>query len=202
MRSDKNYETYEIYKNLFEKLKKQSKKLYFQNKLKQYENNIKNTWNVMKAVIGKSKICSDKFPKRLDINKEEIIDKNIIAETFNKFFVNISSNLADKIPPSSTNFSTTALSDKPLSEKEFKDAFFTLKTIKSPGYDNLHVNVIRNMYHEFIIPLMNVFSQSLSTRIFPDKMKIVKISSRLYSYLTGNNILFNNQFGFRAGHST
>ena len=30
----------------------------------------------MKAVIGKSKICNDRFPKRLDINKEEIADKN------------------------------------------------------------------------------------------------------------------------------
>ena len=127
-RSDKNYETYKIYKNLFEKLKKQSKKLYFQNKLKQYEN--KNTWNVMKAVIGKFKIRNDKFPKILDINKEKITDKKIIAETFNKFFINVGSKLADKISPSSTNFEsylpniTTALSDKPLSEKEFKDAFF------------------------------------------------------------------------------
>ena len=30
-RSDKNYKTYKINKNLFDKLKKQSKKLYFQN---------------------------------------------------------------------------------------------------------------------------------------------------------------------------
>ena len=45
-RSDKNYKTYKINKNLFDKLKKQSKKLYFQNKLKQYENNIKNTWRL------------------------------------------------------------------------------------------------------------------------------------------------------------
>ena len=61
---------------MFEKLKKQLKKLYFQNKLKQNEHNIKNTWNFMKAVTGKSKICNDKFPKGLDINKEEITDKN------------------------------------------------------------------------------------------------------------------------------
>ena len=73
---------------MFEKLKKQSKKLYFQNELKQYENNIKNTWNVMKAVIGKSKICNDKFPKRLDINKEEITDKNYsrnVQQVFYKY---------------------------------------------------------------------------------------------------------------------
>ena len=78
MRSDKNYETHKIYKNLFEKLKKQSKKLYFQNKLKQYENNIKKTWNVIKTVIGKSKICNDKLPLiSLHINKEEITDKKL-----------------------------------------------------------------------------------------------------------------------------
>ena len=136
----------------------------------------------MKAVIGKSKICNDKFPKSLDIIKEDITDKKIIAETFNKFFINIGSNLADKIPPSSINFEsylrniTTALSDKPLSGKEFKEAFFTLKTNKSPGYDNLHVNIIRSMYHELKIPLMNIFSQSLSTGIFPEKMKIAKVS--------------------------
>ena len=156
-RIDKNYETCKIYKNLFEKLKKLPKKLYFQNNLKQYENSIKSTWNIMKAVIGKSKICKHKFPKSLNINKEETTDKKIVAETFNKFLVNIGSNLADKFPASSTNFEsylpnvTTALSDKPLSEKEFKDAFFTLKTNKSPGYDNLHVNVIISMYHELKI---------------------------------------------------
>ena len=111
----------------------------------------------MKVVIGKSKICKHKFPKSLNINKEEITDKKIVAETFNKFLVNIGSNLADKFPASSTNFEsylpnvTTAVSDKPLSEKEFKDAFFTLKTNKSPGYDNLHVNVIISMYHELKI---------------------------------------------------
>ena len=98
----------------------------------------------MKVVIQKSKICNDKLPKTLDINKKEITDKKIIPETFNKFFIIIGSNLADKVPPSSTSLEsylpniTTALSDKPLSEKEFKD--------KSPGYDNFHVNVIRSMY--------------------------------------------------------
>ena len=147
-----------------------------------------NTWNIIKAVIGKSKICIHKFPKSLNINKEEITDKKIVAKTFNKFLVNIGSNLADKFPAGSTNFEsylpnvTTALSDKPLSEKEFKDTFFTLKTNKSPGYDNLHVNVIISMYHELKIPLMNIFSQSLSTGIFPDKMKTAKVSP-IFKYL-------------------
>ena len=99
---------------------------------------------------------------------------------FNKFFINIGSNLAVKIAASSTNFEsclpnvTTALSDKPLSEKQFKDAFFTFETNKSPGYGNFHGNLIRSMYHELKISLMNIYSQSLSTGIFPDKMKNYK----------------------------
>ena len=51
-----------MYKNVFEKLKLQSKILYFRNKLKQYENNIKNTWKIMKVIIGKSKVYNDNFP--------------------------------------------------------------------------------------------------------------------------------------------
>ena len=65
--------------------------------------------------------------------------------------------------------------DKSLSEKDFKDAFFKLKTNKSSGYDNVHVNVIRNMYHEWKRTLMNICSQSLSTETFSDKMKIAKV---------------------------
>ena len=57
-----------------------------------------------------------------------------MTETFNNFFLNVSSNLADKIPDISTKFKsyfpniTTAPSDKPLTEKELKDAFFAMKT--------------------------------------------------------------------------
>ena len=52
-----------MYKNLFEKLKKQSKKLYFQNKLKKCENNIKNSWKIMKSIIGKCRVQNDSFTK-------------------------------------------------------------------------------------------------------------------------------------------
>ena len=225
---------------MFEKLKLQPKKLYFQNKLKQYEDDIKNTWKIIKIIIGKSKVYNDNFPKSLNIDKKEITDKKTIAEKFISYFINVGSKLATKIPSSNTNFEsylsniTTSILDKPLNEKEFKDAFFALKTNKSPGYDKLHVHVIRKLYHELKIPLMNIFSLSLKTGIFPEKMKIAKVSpifkkgdksilsncrpisvlppfskilervmyNRLNACLADNNILFNKQFGFRAGHST
>ena len=122
-----------MYKNLFEKLKKQSKKLYFQNKLKKCENDIKNTWKIMKSVTGKSRVQNDSFPKSLIIANEEITDEKSIAEKFNSFFVNIGTNLSSKIPHGTTNFEsylrniTTIFRENCLTEEEFKNAFFSTK---------------------------------------------------------------------------
>ena len=171
-----------MYNNLFEKMKKQSKKLYLQNKLKISENDIKNTWKIMKSVTGRSRVQNDSFPKSLSIDNEEITDKKSIAEKFNSFFVNTGTNLAAKIPHSTTNFEsylpniTTIFRENCLTEEEFKNAFFSLKTNKSPGYDNIHVNVIRNLYNELKTPLMNIFNLSLNTGIFPDRMKVAKVT--------------------------
>ena len=96
--------------------------------------------------------------------------------------MNTSTNLAGKIPHSTTNFEsylpniTTIFRENCLTEEEFKNAFFSLKTNKSPGYDNIHVNVIRNLYNELKTPLMNIFNLSLNTGIFPDRMKVAKVT--------------------------
>ena len=206
-----------MYQNLFEKLKKQSKKLYFQNRVQ-----------------------NDSFPKSLIIANEEITDKKSIAEKFNSFLVNTGTNLAAKIPHGTTNFElylpniTIIFRENCLTEEELKNAFFSLKTNKSPGYDNIHVNVIRNVYNEVKTPLMNILNLSLNPGLFPDSMKVTKVTpifkkgeksgisnyrpisvfpcfskilerimyNRLYDYFSTNSILFNEQFGFQAGHST
>ena len=117
----------------------------------------------MKSIIGKSRVQNDSFPKSLIIANKEITDKKSIAEKFNSLFVNTGTNLAAKIPHGTTNFEylpniTTIFRENCLTEEEFKNAFFSLKTNKSPGYDNIHVNVIRNLYNELKIPLMNIFN--------------------------------------------
>ena len=79
--------------------------------------------------------------------------------------MNVGYKLARKILSSNTNFEsylpniTTSILGKALNEKELKDAFFALKKI--PGYDKLHVNVIRKLYNKLKFPLMNIFSLSL-----------------------------------------
>ena len=154
--------------NLFEKVKKSSKKLFYRNKLEKCKNNIKTTQKTMKEIIGKSKAFHQNLPNNLRINKS-ITDKKNIADKFNEFFINIGSNLAAIIPPSNMNFDSylphacTIFAEESVTEEALKIAFFSLKPNKTPGYDNINVNVVKKIYEELITPLMHIFNLSLIT---------------------------------------
>ena len=135
----------------------------------------------MKEIIGKSKVFYQNLPNNLRINKTSITDKKIIADKFHEFFINIGSNLAAKTP-SYMKFDShlphvcTIFAEKSVTKEELKKAFFSMKPNKTLGYDNINVNVVKKIYEELKTPLMRIFNLSLSTGIFPDKLKIAKVS--------------------------
>ena len=122
----------------------------------------------------------------------------------------------------------------PLSINELKDAFFSIKINKSPGHDEVSFNVIKKCFGELCEPLMHLFNLAIVKIIFPDDLKIAKVTpiykadnssnisnyrpisvlpcfskmlerimyNRLQKYLKDQNILYDKQFGFQAGHST
>ena len=80
------------------------------------------------------------------------------------------------------------MSSQPLSANDLKDAFFSLKTNKSPGADEINFNVIKHCFGELCGPLKYLFDLSLQSGVFPDLMKIA-IVSRLYLKLVILQIL-------------
>ena len=58
---------------------------------------LKKTWNVIKDIIGKSKIKSTNHSRKLTINKVDVYDQPEIADAFNDFFTSISQKLASQI---------------------------------------------------------------------------------------------------------
>ena len=63
-----------------------------------------------------------------------------------------------------------------LSVNELKDAFFSLKISKSSGYDDISFNVVRNCFGPVLKPLMHIFKLSLEKGIFPDDLKIARVT--------------------------
>ena len=180
-RSSKNEKEYKDYKQLFEKIKKDSKKNYFQEKLSFYKNDIKNTLKILKDVIGKTKINEHRLPKKIALENKEKANQKTIAETFNEFYVNVGPNLTSKISKNNNDYKSylpdiTALFDEQdLTEQELKEAVASLKPNKSLGCESIHVNVNKAIHEELKIHFFYIFDQFLKSGSFPDKLKIAKI---------------------------
>ena len=181
-RTDQNKKRYKDYKSLFEILKEKSKKLFYKKKLADCENNVKKTWDTIKEVIGKSKLIDNGLPKMMVIDGCEIFDQNKIAHSFNKFFTDIGPKLASSIPSSSKDFKdflssvSTSLDEYPLQDEELNEAFNSLKANKSPGFDDISPSVVKRCHENIFNPIKHVFSLSLKQGIFPENLKIARVS--------------------------
>ena len=58
---------------------------------------MKKTWRVLNKII-KNNCSNENFPEYFNINNEKVNDKQKIANSFNKFFVEIGPNLSSSIP--------------------------------------------------------------------------------------------------------
>ena len=75
----------------------------------------------------------------------------------------------------------TAVKDAELTEKEFLNAFQSLKNNKSRGFDELHVNVIKSIYDEIKALLMHVFRNPIDNGSFPEKNENFQVYTNLQS---------------------
>ena len=106
-----------------------------------------------------------------------------IANQFNNFFANIGRNLSDKISRKSDKHVSTFLKQEVLSTFDFKcvDCIDVKKIIhtkaakNSCGIDAISTKLIKMIGDDIAGPLTLIINQSLSTGVFPDKLKIAKV---------------------------
>ena len=140
------------------------------------------TWQIIKKAIRKEKCNQHRFPTKIVVDKKSITNIHSIAENFNKFFTEIGPNLANKIDPPRKHFHEylkeyqTCQPENVVSVNELKDAFFSLKINKSPGYDDISFNVVKKCFGVLYKPLLHIFNLSIQTGIFPDELKITSVT--------------------------
>ena len=181
-RCKKAENAYKNYKNLFEQIKKRAKRLPFSNLIRKYKSNNKLTWSVVKEVIGKNSSWRQNFSNKINLGSKFITSTDSVAKNFNKYFTEIGPSLANRISTLLANFDTY-LNNKcnifqletPLSMNELNDAFYSLKTNRSPGYDSISSSIIKQCFGTLNRPLHYIYNISLQTGIFPE-MKIARVA--------------------------
>ena len=172
-----------------------AKKDYYHNCFLKFKSDIKQTWSTINDIICKSK--KSDFPEYFEINGSKIFDYKNIANEFNKYFTHIGPNLAESIQPpidkSFRDFLSNPLSNdfifKNISTNEISKAIDSLKPKTSSGNDNISNKLLKAVKNELLDPLMLIVNQSFSTGIFPDLLKIAKVTPL---YKKGKNSLLEN----------
>ena len=128
-------------------------------------------------------------------NNRTTSDPEVIANTFNEYFINIGESLADQIPEAPlfdvylNNPSETAFSFQPVCEENISIIIKKMKNKCSYGHD-LISNIMINKAHDPLIkPLTLLINQSLSSGELPNDLKISRVKPL---FKRGNAVLFSN----------
>ena len=138
---------------------------------------------MLNEVINKRKSKSP-LPSSFQSEGKTITDPVEIAVRFCKYFTNIGPNLAKAIPDVNSSFRSFLGDDnhppitlKPTNTRELESICSAFASNKAPGYDNQNsMLVIKHSFHMISAPLANIINLSLQKGIFPDKLKIAKVT--------------------------
>ena len=162
---------------------RENKTFYNYTELTKNKNDIKKTWNTITDILNKSKIHKA-FPKLFKTQNGIIRDQTEIASNFNDFFINIGPNLAKQInidgKPKFESYLRkqtirTTFEFKLISEETTTKIINSFKPLKSAGIDNISGILLKFCRDLIAKPITAIINQSLTTGIFPNKLKIAKV---------------------------
>ena len=173
-----------------------AKRIYYENRFTKFKDDIKQTWNTIKDLIHKTR-DKNKIPKYFLVNNVKIDDPQLIATEFNRYFVDIGPKLASNINApvhlSFRNYLTDPTNHRfhfqNVNIKTVLKAIDDLKSKTSAGLDGISNKILKLIKTEISPLLTEIINQSFATGIFPDSLKIAKITP---IFKHGEDYLFNN----------
>ena len=162
--SHENEIKYKKFRNDLNTQLRQTKLEYFRDKFLQSKGNINATWRIINSFI-KEKSRSALNQVEINCKGKLSSDSNVIADSFNEFFVNIGSSLASKIQSTDTDFkeylpnaSVKSMFLSPTDEHEICQIVNTFKGNKAPGIDEFSPKVVKSVIDLISVPLSHIFN--------------------------------------------
>ena len=144
---------------------------------------MKKTWATINETLNRSKNITA-FPSNFMINNLSVEDPQEIANHFNRFFIDVGSDLSNKIVVDNASSKFTDYLTHPTNlnfnfnlttEIEILTIINKFKNKNSSGVDEISNKLLKAIKHEIKEPLSVIINQSLRTGIYPDSLKIAKV---------------------------
>ena len=188
-----NESTYANYQRILKKTLRSAERAYYDKKFTEYKSDIVKSWKILKEVINRRK--KSKSTSKFLIDKKLVDDDKHIAESFNKFYVNIGATLASKIPATDVdpisymkNNASRCIQLTPVTESEISTILRKLKN-SSPGWDGISPHIVKMTSSIFIKPLLHICNLSILHGVFPNELKVAKV---IPLYKGGDSMLLVN----------
>jgi hypothetical protein len=179
--SAQNKQLYKNYKTVYQRVIRGAKKLYFTSKLRDNAGNPKKTWQTLNEILGKSR--STESVKSLNINDVSSSNPAEIANHFNTFFTAVGQQISNNVPPVEKqpedfiNYGREIpdLLLQNTTPEHIKKIIKSLQPKMSTDAEGVSTKMIKYIGNEISSPLSHIFNLSLSTGIFPNKLKLCRV---------------------------
>lgn len=165
---------YITYRNKINNLVKKAKNNYIKSLIYEKQVNSKSLWEGVKTITNKKAQTNTEI-KFITKNSEKITDKKEIANTYNNYYANVGSKLAEQIeerlPVQTKKKIVDSLFITPTTESEIKNCISQLKNNKAPGKDGIKSEIIKDLKDFISKPLCYIFNKAISTGTFPKLFK-------------------------------
>ncbi len=143
-------------------------------KFKENGHDSKNNWKLVNEITSNNS-NSNKTPEVLLVNNVAITDPLHISESFNNYFVNVTSNLKENIVipdifPYNKTYSNSLFLN-PISALELCHIVDSLENKTSQDLHNLSNLLVKKIFVYIVDALVHIFNLSLIYGVFPDKLK-------------------------------
>ena len=171
--------------NVYNKILKRSIRLakfnYYHSKFSKCSYNSKKTWNIVNDVLNRS--GSRNFLDHLNHNGKLVTNNENMVNTFNNYFSQIGVKMASNISvPDHISYKDYLLDDKHsrftfnlITEENIKIIIKNLNSKPSAGYDDISSIILKKSEPVLAKPISLILNQSLTTGIFPSKLKLSKV---------------------------
>ena len=177
-----NIDKWKKYRNVLNKIIKDTQKDYYKNLINQHNNNCIGLWKTLGSIISNKK--KETKINKLNINNQIINDPTQIANAMNNFFTNIGPDLAKKFQNTSgSNFMKYMGESNKHSMYMFKTnsnevskLISNLKNKKSSGFDEISAKFLKLCSPYISTPLANIINVSISKGVYPDLLKTARVT--------------------------
>jgi len=169
-----------LYRNIYNKVLKQSKKMYFNNKIDQAKSSPKNMWKIINEALNRKSSSSDQIEKILN-NGDFFTDSKEIADIFNEYFSLIGHKTAETVEQTKATFDNFLPPSNlesffilPLLQEDVIKIINAKEGKKSRDINEISTFLVKNVSWQVAPLLSHIFNLSIETGIFPDNMKTSK----------------------------